>query len=65
MPEIRYYEVEQTRTVKVQANNEVDAAMIATEAFDGDLAQVNFPDGRVARVLGDIVVTNININRER
>lgn len=67
MPEIRYYEVEQTRMIKVQANNELDAAAVAIASFDtdGKIDVLAFSDNRQGRTLGQIVVTNVNISREK
>lgn len=65
MPEIRYYEVEQTRTVKVRANNEVDAVTVATALFDDNVEEIWYPDGRVASAIGRIEVTQVYITRER
>lgn len=35
MPEIRYYEVVQERSIKISANNETDAAVLADRVFSG------------------------------
>lgn len=43
MPEIRYYEVEQTRVVRVRAGSLVNAVRIASVAFDRGQTS----DGRV------------------
>lgn len=66
MPEIKYYEVEQTRTVKVWANDEVAAAQLAAHMFftNQGVEHVNQPNVAGA-VLGNITITNVNISREQ
>lgn len=66
MPEIRYYEVEQTRIVKVRANNEGDALAVATQAFNTNSQTdlMRFPDHREGATVGEILITNVNISRE-
>jgi hypothetical protein len=61
MPEIRYYEVEQTRTVKVATNNEESALRIANDAFDGNVERVIDDWGRA---LGDVSIIDVRIKRE-
>jgi hypothetical protein len=61
MPEIRYYEVEQTRTVKVAANNEESALRIANDAFDGNSEKAIDDWGHA---LGDVSITDVHIKRE-
>lgn len=63
MPEVKYYEVEQLRVVTVRANNEVDAANMATEAFENDLEEIKYPDGRQARIFGKIEVIDLHIRK--
>ena len=46
MPAIRYWEVTQTRTVKVTATNPTAAALVADRAFE---------DTNVAQSVGDVV----------
>jgi hypothetical protein len=36
MPEIRYYTVTQVREIQVAANNELQAAILATKEFDDE-----------------------------
>lgn len=68
MPAIKYYEVEQTRTVKVAANSIVDATRVAAEAFDAadnnkdKLATA--PDGIFGEVLGTVEVTRLDVSKE-
>jgi hypothetical protein len=62
MPEVRYYEVEQTRTVKVAANNEESALRIANDAFDGNVERVIDDWGHA---LGDVSIIDVRIKRER
>lgn len=66
MPEIRYYEVEQTRKVKVWANNEVDALTVASASFSTNekVERTEFPGGRQGGTLGDVVITEVNVTRE-
>lgn len=45
MPESRYYTVTQEREVKICANSALDAAVLATEAFE-DNGAVNTSEGR-------------------
>lgn len=67
VPEVRYYEVEQTRCVKVAANNEIDALVVANQAFatNSQTDLVRFPGDRRGATVGDIEVTNVNITREQ
>lgn len=66
MPKIQYYEVEQTRSVRVAASNEIDALAVASHAFatNSQTDLVRFPGDRQGATVGDIEVTNINISRE-
>lgn len=67
MPEIKYYEVEQTRTVKVQARNESEAGAIATEFFtNGESATLEAMKTALRGApLGNIEVTDLTIRKER
>lgn len=69
MPEIQYYEVEQTRTVKVTANSAAEAATIASEGFDKGFvdykAGTESSDPEIwGRTIGEITVTNLNVRKE-
>jgi hypothetical protein len=68
MPEIKHYEVEQIRRVKVQANNVVDAARIAAAAFDNGQNSgngvINGPEGIWGNTSSKIEVTNLNVFKE-
>lgn len=67
MPAVIYYEVTQTRAIKVAANNEVDALAMATAAFasNGQHNIMQFTDDRQARTLGSIEVVDAHITKER
>lgn len=39
MPPVRYYEVVETRVVKVRANEAIEAAKVGTAALSGELAR--------------------------
>lgn len=60
MPPVRYYEVEQTRVVNVSAYDEIDAAVIAKAAFDGQPK----PDGVFGNTLGAVEVNTLHISKE-
>jgi hypothetical protein len=66
MPEIKYYEIEQSRVVMVAANNEVDALAIATKAFatNNSVASGEESGEPWGHTLGNIEVTNVTISRE-
>lgn len=68
MPAIKYYEVEQTRTVKVAANSIVDATRVATEAFDAPKNNedrlATAPDGIFGTVHGYVEVTRLDVTKE-
>lgn len=68
MPEIKYYEVEETRTVKVQANSAVDASRIAAAAFangqNSDNGTVRGPEDVWGNTIGRIEITNLNVSKE-
>ena len=61
VPPIKYYEVEQTRIVKVAANDEQGALAVANEAFKENASGERDSWGHS---IGRVEVTNINITRE-
>jgi hypothetical protein len=68
MPAIKYYEVEQTRTIKVSANSIVDAIRVAAEAFDAPKNNedrlATAPDGIFGNVHGYVEVTRLDVTKE-
>lgn len=66
MPAVKYYEVEQTRTVKVWANSATEAALVADDAFakarSEDVSPL--PEELQGRVIGLIEVTRLDITKE-
>lgn len=67
MPQIRYYEVSQTRKVKVSANNPTDAVRIADEAFtNGQDANGNItsPDGVWGNTTSRVRVSDVSCYEE-
>lgn len=67
MPPIKYYEVEQTRTVKVSARNESEAGVIATEFLtNGESAVLAALKTTLQGApLGNVEVTDLTIRKER
>lgn len=65
MPEIRYYEVEQVRSVKVAANTEADALAVAEEAFrtNSKTDLIRFPGNRSAAALDVPQIETVHIRR--
>lgn len=63
MPEVRYYEVEQTRVVKVAANDEAGALAVATQAFEtaNTVEQID----SWGHSVGAVQVTDVTIRKER
>ena len=59
MPEIRYFVVTQTREVKVAANNELQAAVLATKELDGE----EYAAEPGIRVLGHATVIELDVKR--
>lgn len=49
MPEIRYFTVTQTREVKVDANDPLEAVQIGAAAFKGEINKGDLAWGRIAR----------------
>lgn len=68
MPEIKYFKVNQTRSVRVTANNIVDAIRLATAAFENgqnsDYAVVLGPDGVWGNTNTKVEVTDISAYKE-
>ena len=64
MPAMQYFEVEQTRTVTVQANSAVDAARIANRVFELPPRSNDIPNVQVEGVYGyavsPVVVESLN-----
>lgn len=58
MPPIKYFEIEQSRSVQVAANNEEEALAIANRAFDGKT------EGELdhwGRRIGAVEINSVNI----
>jgi len=65
MPPAKYYEVEQTRTVKIWANTAAEAAYIATAEFaKAQDTEVTLPTELQGRAIGNIEVTRLDISKE-
>lgn len=65
MPAVKYYEIEQTRTVKVAAANPAEAAYVASAEFAKEQPQdSSLPTELQGRVIGNIEVTNLTISKE-
>jgi hypothetical protein len=65
MSPVKYYEVEQTRTVKVWANSPEEAIYIASAEFAKEQPQDGvLPSDLQGRVVGNIEITNINATKE-
>lgn len=66
MPQVEYYEVRQTRVVKVRANTIADAAVVGMRAFDtnGPVEHMHFEQDRVGSTSGDIVTIDLDISKE-
>lgn len=62
MPPIRYYEITQTRRVRVSSTNSIDAARVAKDAFDGK-AKMSNPDD--PHILTEVEEVNLVIWDER
>jgi hypothetical protein len=62
MPQPRYYTIEQTRSVKVTANDEEVALALANEAFGIQRSEGKF-DGW-GHTLGRVEVTHVDITQE-
>lgn len=60
MPPIRYWEVIQTRTVKISAPTPESAALVASRAFDG----TNVADS-VGRIQSDVRVVEVVVREDR
>jgi len=61
----KYYEVEQTRTVKVWASTAAEAAYIATSEFaKAQDSETTLPNELQGRVIGNIEVTRLDISKE-
>lgn len=58
MPVNKYYEVEQTRTVKIRANSAIEAANMANAVFEKG------PEAAQDHILGQIEVTRLDISKD-
>ena len=69
MPAMKHYVVSETRTVKVIANNAVDAIRLAAAAFEhgqnSDKGAKNGPEGVWGNTTSKVEQTNIEVNEER
>jgi hypothetical protein len=67
MPAVHYYEVEQIRKIKVQANSAADAARLASDKFNEGQDIDEPSEGTVdawGQTLGKIEIVNLNVTKE-